>query len=328
LISPSAGAHLLSSAITGMRHDDLAVSPAGGSFSSPNFFYSGGVASIDWAGQNPLFIATVGVPRSSIASTSPCNWGGFSTDGGTTWTPFNGCAANAATALNNPGTLVVDASGTVMMWTPPGSINTAQYSNDGSGGIWSPTSGFLPHLTPVADKVAPRTFYAFDGITFFSTAASGGSSFAKVNTAAFQRGMGPLVPVVNFARAGDIWLPAGGFGLFHSTNGGITWTAISTMIQANQVTVGAANPRSRTQVQSVFVYGVPNANSVYAIYRSDDNGATWVQVNDAAHQYGGPAAIAADTRVYGRIYVGTNGRGIVYGDIPTELLGTGGVRPQ
>jgi oligoxyloglucan reducing-end-specific cellobiohydrolase len=215
-----------------------------------------------------------------------------------------------------------------MMWTPPGPENTAQYSNDGAGGVWSSTSGFLPHLTPVADKVAPRTFYAFDGINFYSTAASGGSSFAKVNTTTFFRGMTPLVPVVNFARAGDIWLPAGGFGLYHSIDGGVTWTALSTFIQANLVSVGAANPRSRTRVQAVFVYGVPNIDSPYGVYRSDDNGATWVQVSDAAHQYGGAAAITADTRVYGRVFVGTNGRGIVYGEIPTELLGSGGVRPQ
>ena len=52
------------------------------------------------------------------------------------------------------------------------------------------------------------------------------------------------------------------------------------------------------------------------IYRSDDEGATWVRLNDAQHQWGNRFdCISGDPRIYGRVYVGTNGRGILYGDI-------------
>ena len=51
------------------------------------------------------------------------------------------------------------------------------------------------------------------------------------------------------------------------------------------------------------------------IFRSDDEGATWVRVNDAQHQWGRCDCLSGDPRIYGRVYVGTFGRGAVYGDI-------------
>ncbi len=318
LISPTEGAHLLSGVgdIGGFRHDNFAISPAGGMYTNPVTTSTSGM---DWAGQNPQFIARVGSPHT--ASTSPCNYGGYSTDGGTTWQPFGGCAAGAS---NGTGTIAVDASGTMMMWTTSGS-NLPQYSTD-NGNDWSGTAGLPSLLTAVADKVTPKLFYAFDGVNFYSTTTSGGTVFTKVNRTTLPVATG-RVPVVNFARAGDLWLPLSNYGLYHSTDGGVTWTAVSSVLQANLVAVGAANARARTGVQSIFLYGaVPPSNTV-AVYRSDDNGSTWVRVNDDAHQYGGPSAIAADSRVFGRVYLGMNGRGIVYGDILRNLLGGSGAGP-
>jgi hypothetical protein len=51
------------------------------------------------------------------------------------------------------------------------------------------------------------------------------------------------------------------------------------------------------------------------LFRSDDVSATWVRINDDRHQYGNRfRCITGDPRIYGRVYVGTDGRGIVYGD--------------
>jgi len=99
---------------------------------------------------------------------------------------------------------------------------------------------------------------------------------------------------------------------------------VTSVLQATQVAVGAANPRARTGVQSIFLYGAVSPSTTIGIYRSDNNGSTWVRVNDDAHQYGGPSVMAADSRVYGRVFLGMNGRGIVYGDILRNPLGVGG----
>jgi len=38
---------------------------------------------------------------------------------------------------------------------------------------------------------------------------------------------------------------------------------------------------------TLFIWGKPTSSSVAGMYRSSDQGATWVRVNDDAHQYGG-----------------------------------------
>ncbi len=51
----------------------------------------------------------------------------------------------------------------------------------------------------------------------------------------------------------------------------------------------------------------------YGFFRSDDAGGTWVRINDNRHQFGFAGVITGDARVFGRVYVGTGGRGILVG---------------
>ena len=89
------------------------------------------------------------------------------------------------------------------------------------------------------------------------------------------------------------------------------------MPYANSVAVGAPSPL--THNEAVYLYGEANKGAM-AIYRSDLNGSEWIRVNNKQHQYGGPTLIQADSRVYGRVYLGMNGRGIVYGDSETAIF--------
>ena len=42
--------------------------------------------------------------------------------------------------------------------------------------------------------------------------------------------------------------------------------------------------------------------------------ATWLRINDDQHQWGLVLHITGDPRKFGRVYVGTHGRGTFYGD--------------
>ena len=65
-------------------------------------------------------------------------------------------------------------------------------------------------------------------------------------------------------------------------------------------------------------YAAAKVAGVRGIFRSTDAGQTWVRINDDQHQWGraGDTALTGDPRIFGRVYVGTNGRGIIYGDGP------------
>ena len=125
-------------------------------------------------------------------------------------------------------------------------------------------------------------------------------------------------------REGDVWL-AGGFegeayGLWRSTDSGASFVKLSNVEEADNVGFGKAAAGQTYPA----VYAPAQVGGVRGLYRSDDAGATWVRINDDQHQWGvaGTDAITGDPRVYGRVYVSTNGRGIIYGD-----LGGGGGTP-
>jgi len=112
---------------------------------------------------------------------------------------------------------------------------------------------------------------------------------------------------------GDLWLPTSS-GLYHSTNSGASFTKISSMGSAPLVGFGMA--ASDASYPAIYVVGT--VNGVYGIFCSIDEGNTWTRINDDSHQFGQLDAISGDPLIYGRVYLGTSGRGIVYGDLSTN----------
>jgi hypothetical protein len=65
---------------------------------------------------------------------------------------------------------------------------------------------------------------------------------------------------------------------------------------------------------SAAFYLVGTVEGQAGIFRSIDEGKNWERINDDAHQWGLVLQVTGDPKLYGRVYVGTHGRGIFYGD--------------
>jgi xyloglucan-specific exo-beta-1,4-glucanase len=102
--------------------------------------------------------------------------------------------------------------------------------------------------------------------------------------------------------------------LLHSTNAGATFEKFSGVQAALSLGFGKAPPGRK--YPALFLGG--KANDVEAIFRSDDEAKTWVRLNDDQHQFGRVNHVTGDPRIYGRVYLATGGRGVIYGDLSSS----------
>jgi hypothetical protein len=296
LLSPPSGPALLSALgdLGGFRHDDLTVSPPAGVMNNPIF---GSTTSIDYAAQNPSIVVRVGVNGSGRR-------GAHSQDGGTTWTPMGSEPAGSA----GSGVVAVSADGRVWVWAAQSAA--VSYSAD-LGTTWSASSGIASGASPIADRVNSAKFYAFDSTNGRILASSNGGATFSTGAQGLPRISGSLQAVPGIE--GDLWLATSN-GLFHSTDSGATAKPVAAVAQAYAIGFGKAAAGSG--YPALYLSG--QVGTVQAIFRSIDGGNTWVRINDNQHQYGWIAYITGDPNIYGRVYLGTNGRGIVYGEPQTR----------
>ncbi|MFJ8658756.1 cellulose binding domain-containing protein [Streptomyces sp. NPDC093795] len=306
LASPPSGAPLISALgdIGGFRHTDLTKVPPM-MFTGPNFTST---TSVDFAETKPDTVVRAGHldggPRVA-----------FSTDNAATWR-----AGQEPAGVTGGGTVAASADGTRFVWSPEGAgVHT------GTGGAWTASTGIPAGATVESDRVDPRTFYGFAAGAFHAS-TDGGLTFTAKATGLPAKGNVRFKAVPG--KKGDIWLAGGApdatYGLWHSTDGGATFTRIAGVEQADTIGFGKAAPGATYPT----LYTSAKIGGVRGVFRSTDAGASWVRINDDAHQWGWTgAAITGDPRVYGRVYVSTNGRGILYGDTAETGGGDGGTGP-
>ena len=304
LASPPDGAHLLSGLgdIDGFRHDDLSASPRHRLGGPP---YKN-TARIAFAWGKPSVIVRSGNTYRNDQITAS-----YSTDGGASWRPFASEPPGTAGALGRgEGAIAVSADGKRVVWSPTA---VAPHFTTDWGGTWYPCVGGTVNLAVAADTVNPSRFYAYDteaGTLVVST--DGARSFHATGgglpTVRGRFGPAPGNLAAVPGREGELFLIAGG-ALLRSADGGRTVAALPG-VEASAF--GFGRPAADRGQPALFLAG--SVGGVEGIFRSDDSGSTWARINDASHGFGDVRVITGDPRVYGRVYIGTGGRGIFYGD--------------
>jgi photosystem II stability/assembly factor-like uncharacterized protein len=274
----------------GFVHDDVRVSPQRGAHSP----MMGSVTALAVAALNPRMVARAGRALQ------------VSNDMGRTWTVLK----NGPVEKAGGGSLAWSADGEVLLWSP--SRSNGLWRSTDRGLTWMQAAGPDFAGRVYADQVNPDRFYLYNSSSGqFWASEDGGVSFAVVNELV-KRASDILRPVPR--REGQLWMAMNNSGLHFSRDGGKSFERVDGVEVANAVGLGKAAPGS--DAETVFVWGRAGGGKP-GVYRSTDSGKTWLRITDDAHQYGGMANgqfVVGDRNVFGRVYMSTAGRGIVFGE--------------
>ncbi len=298
LVSPPQGAQLWSGIgdLGGFRHDDVTAVPAR-LFTTPTFSMS---TSLDFAELSPNFVVRVG----NVASGDTVNKNiGLSWDGGANW-----YQPGSQPSLSGGGAVAVAANPSRIVWSPTG--GPVSYSDGGDS--WKPSVGIAAEAKVGSDRVNATKFYGFSKGIFYSS-TDGGATFTASAAAGLPSAWAQFKAMPGVE--GELWLAGGSsgqaYGLWHSTDSGASFTRLPNVQEADTIGFGKAAPGQ----SSMALYTSAKIDGVRGIFRSDDRGASWVVLTDEHHQFASTnQAITGDPRIFGRVYVGTNGRGILYRD--------------
>jgi xyloglucan-specific exo-beta-1,4-glucanase len=284
LAAPPTGPQLLSAVgdITGFTHNDVTKSPAK-TWTLPTWPSS---SSIDYAGKNSTTIVRVGTGGDTAQLA-------VSTNSGETWTVHPGAPTD-----KTGGKAAISADGSTIIWNnwqgTLVSVNNGPFTAPAEDLGWITTVG--------SDKVEPKTVYAAGAWSFL--ASKNGGPFTAATSS--PQGTAATIAASPFT-AGTVYVTTDN-GLFKSTDFGKTFSQIPGPTKANGLAIGA----KKDGKEGIFIAGWIDGKD--GIFRSYDDGATWTDLS-GKRGFGAidSVPLAADLREVGKVYAGTNGRGIFVG---------------
>ncbi|MFT3754639.1 MAG: cellulase [Pseudoxanthomonas sp.] len=300
LLSPREGAHLVSGLgdIDGFVHDNLDVAQP--RFAGPRY---SNTQSLAVAGQSPNVMVRSGYSQGDANGQVRAAW---SNDGGHHWTAF----AHEPPQGEGAGHITLAADGKRVIWQPR---NGGHWLTADFGGHWQAVKGLPKTAVVEADLVDEGIYYGFDATTGnLYVSGNGGVEFKQAQGGTGEIGdwfRAELRP--HPQRSGEAWIAASYRGLLHWSPGKL----VRLPGIENAHSVGLGKPAKEGDPPVLFVYGQIAGKT--GLYRSDNNGKRWRRIDNDAQRFGGMIRhVTGDPRLHGRVYFGTEGRGIWYGDSP------------
>ena len=247
----------------------------------------------------------------------------YSTDTAKTWTKL-------PTPKAGKGYTVLNADGSVILHRAE--VGNIVYRSADKGETWTTVTGLDGQSSTsriIPDPLDKNILYVLDQQGWFMVSSDGGASFTKktrINDdqkGLYQNSTSMMRTVPG--KKGHLWIPLdqnqlwqpGGYsrnGLALTEDGGETFVRFEAVNACVSVGLGKAAPGK--DYYALYMWGAAN-NGPIGIYRSIDKGASWERINDDSHQFGGPGNgnfVVGDFNAYGRVYMSTVGRGLIYGE--------------
>lgn len=277
--------------LTGFAHLDVTESP-----DDAHFMKNGNPVDVDCAFLNSnIAVYTSEEDKTAIS---------YTTDGGETWN-----YVEHKPDSNSGGTVAVAADGSSFIWVP-GSVDGQPYITFDFGETWYYVEGLGYGATIAADRVNPDVYYAtYDGYFYVST--DGGYTFESTGQMVAESAEPIAVP----GEEGNVWLASTTL-IMYTEDYGETFQNVKTLSTVDCIGFGVGKDEDSYPV--LYALGDDGENGE-GVYMSEDKGETWSRINDDDHLFGNlNNCITGDSNVYGRVYIATNGRGIIMGDIASE----------
>ena len=189
-------------------------------------------------------------------------------------------------------------------------------------------------LKVMADRVNPKVFYGLGDASKFYLSTDGAKSFYQIPVEAYADGKLVELPVLGLAgvdmsyhgevrveseKEGVMWLAMEEGGLWK-----LQFNLEAKKVVANRVSAegdcilaqgmgkGLELADGSCPCKTLFVGGTIGGE--YGFFRSFDEGKTWERINAEQQMYGELMYMTGDPRRFGRVYIATGTRGVLWGD--------------
>lgn len=276
------------SGFTFAKDADLGTAPQT-VWDNPKFTSTGGV---DFAGNAPAKVVRVG-------NEAGAKMVALSQDGGSTWALHAG-----ADTVNNGGSVALSADGNIVLWsTASGGVVRSE-----AEGAFSTVASLGPGAVIAADRRNNTYFYAgLSGALLVS--ADGGKTFAKAGGA--LSGATSIRDIAAHPTSGGKFYVSTDAGIFYTEDFGKTLKALAGNLKDTyQIALG----RGSGTAWNLYAFGTGASGA--RLYGSADGGSTWTDIQGATQGFGtiSGARLAGSGNVANKVYVGTNGRGVLHGN--------------